>query len=238
MFIIASSGRCGTYALCNGLGQYSDHAVLHEPNPRLLEEAFLKHVGAPYRTEGFTRRMQHFKERAGDKYGESFRAPNLLRDIHQVAPETRFLVLIRDPLEYIVSAHSKQVFQKKDIWDQTRIVPLELTHNFHELPLAEKLAWHWVSLNRYLLEFVESGIGVSRVAVISDLAREIGGLAEYLGVTIEGSEGLSAFLHTRPNSATSHALPEGYNRERLLSITAPVWRQALSFAATQERSFL
>src|SRR5690349_20386510 len=123
MFIIATSGRCGTKAICDGLAQFSDHEVRHEPTPTLLEEAWLKHGGSDYRTPTFNARMVGFAERDGTAYGESFRAPNLLSDIREVAPNTKFLVIVRRPDEYIRSAHIKGVLRRGDGWDQFRLMP-------------------------------------------------------------------------------------------------------------------
>ncbi|MFM8236769.1 MAG: hypothetical protein ACKOBG_03290 [Actinomycetota bacterium] len=39
MFIVAGTGRCGTRAICDALDRFTDHAVRHEPEPRLLAEA-------------------------------------------------------------------------------------------------------------------------------------------------------------------------------------------------------
>ncbi len=230
MFLIASSGRSGTFALCHGLNQFSDHEVLHEPEPRLLEEAYAKHKGLPYQTDVLNSRLHYFQGKSLEKYGESFRAPNLLSDVHNAVPNINILILIRHPLEYIISAHSKNVFRRNDVWDQTRIIPSFLNSEFHTLPLASKLAWHWVAINAYLLEFFETEFANTRIAITKDLSNQINDIATFLGVKIQDPDGLKAFFSSRPNAATSQELPDGYNEQAILDITESIWSRALALA--------
>jgi hypothetical protein len=232
MFIIASSGRSGTLAVCNGLEKFSDHTVRHEPEPTLLEEAFRKHKGLPYETETLRRRLEFFREKEAGLYGESFRAPNLLPEIRRAAPRARFLILVRHPADYVVSAHAKSVFRKPDDpWDRFRIVPDFPDLDFKQLPLAEKIAWHWAAVNRYLLDFTESDPAGARVSIVSDLGAQIRGLADYLGVRILDPQGLDAFLRSRPNASDHSAVPAGYAPERILSICGEQWMRAEALVA-------
>jgi hypothetical protein len=232
LFIIASSGRSGTLAVCNGLDKFSDHTVMHEPEPTLLEEAFRKHTGLPYDTPVLRQRMEFFRERARAKYGESFRAPNLLPEIARAAPGTKFLILVRPPAEYVVSAHAKFVFRKPDDrWDTFRLLPDIEPAEFGKMPLSDKIAWHWTAVNRYLLDFAESGAADVRVAVVADLQVQIRSLAEFLGAAIRDPEGLAAFLASRPNASMRSEPPGGYDPERILSICGGEWRRAEALAA-------
>jgi hypothetical protein len=230
MFLIASSGRCGTLAVCHGLSSYSDHHVLHEPQPCLLEEAHRKHTGANYRTATIDARIEGFQQRANQKYGESFRAPNLLEDIADAVPGLRVLVLVRDPLEYIVSAHFMRVFRKDDVWDRTRLVPLERSAGFDSLPLAEKLCWHWVAVNRYILDFVESKKVPSELVIVKHLGDQIGQMADFLRIAITDRPSLTNFLSSRPNASAARDLPAGYSPEVLRNIYAREWERARSLA--------
>jgi hypothetical protein len=232
MFLIASSGRSGTLAVCNGLNKFSDHTVMHEPEPTLLEEAFRKHKGLPFDSPVFQARMAFFRDRNREQYGESFRAPNLLPEILRVAPDTKFLILVRPPAEYVVSAHAKFVFRKPDdSWDRFRIIPEFPGKTFDDLPLSDKIAWHWAAVNRYLLDFAEEQGPAVRVAVITDLQDQIRGFAGHLGVAIRDPEGLAAFLASRPNASDHSEFPAGYNAEKILSICGGEWRRAERLAA-------
>lgn len=223
MFVIASSGRCGTLAVCEGLNRFSDHEVRHEPAPRLLEEADLKHRGGDYRTRRLGRRLRLFARRADSRYGESFRGATLLPDIEAAAPTARFLVLVRPPLDYVASAHARRVLERGDEWDRTRILPPGLAA---DTPLAERLAWHWNEVNRYLLEFAEAAPGAARVGLVGRLEDQIGGWARFLGVEIRDAGGLASFLATKPNRSTPAGRPEGWDEPRLQAICEATWARA------------
>lgn len=232
-FLIASSGRCGTMALCHGLDRFSDHRVAHEPSPNLLEEAWLKHTGTDYRTVALHARMAEFAQydAEGEAYGESFRAPNLLEEVHAAAPGMRFLIIVRDPLEYARSAHSKRVFRKGNAWDRWRIVPPASRVRLDDVSLAEKLVWHWVAVNELLLDFAETAGEACRIMIHTELGSNVPEWSDFLGLRIEDPEGLTAFLGERPNASTTHAFPEGYNMATLRELTASVWDRA------QDRAF-
>ncbi len=232
-FLIASSGRCGTMALCHGLDRFSDHRVAHEPTPNLLEEAWLKHTGRDHRTEVLRARMDEFAKRAVacEAYGESFRAPNLLDEIQSFAPATRFLIIVRDPLEYARSAHFKRVFRKHNDWDRWRIVPPSSVVDLESVSLAEKLVWHWRAVNERLLEFAESAGEACRVVIHGELRDCVADWSDFIGLRIEDPEGLSAYLAERPNSSATDALPEGYDPAKLRALTETVWERSLACAA-------
>ena len=151
MFIIATSGRCGTKAICDGLAQFSDHDVRHEPTPTLLEEAWLKHNGRYYRTPTFEARMAGLSKSDNTAYGKSFRAPNLLANINAAAPHIRFLIVVRRPTDYVRSAHSRGVLRRGGGWDQFRLMPQHST----AASLAARIASHWQTINEYLLDFAD-----------------------------------------------------------------------------------
>jgi hypothetical protein len=224
MFVIASTGRCGTLALCRGLDEFSDHTVEHEPEPRLLREAYLKHSGEEYRSETYRERLAFFRERDGTRYGQSFRAPTLLDDIAGAAPQARFLVLVRHPLEYVVSADFMRVLRRGDEWDELRIMP----PGADGLPHAERLLAHWLEVNGYLLDFVQRNPARARVAVVERLEEKIAALADHLDVRIERPAELRNLLTTRPNASEVKEPPEGMERIAGGGAWESVWQEAVS----------
>jgi hypothetical protein len=195
MFLIASTGRAGTMGLCEGLNRFSDHQVEHEPPPELLEEGYRKHNGRRYRSLTFRRRMRFFAARDGTPYGQSFRSAPLVHDVAQVAPTARFLVLLRDPDDYLRSAHSRGVLSKGGRWDATRIMP----PGTEGRALVDQLGLHWLEVNRYLIDFHRS-TDRSVLHVMRDLRPEVAGIAASLGVTITDPAGLDDFLSGTPNA--------------------------------------
>ena len=174
--------------------------------------------------------MQFFRARANERYGQSVRAPNLLPDIQAVAPQTRFIIIVRDPLDYVVSAHSKQVFRKGGEWDDNRIMPPQLNGQFNQLSLAEKIAWHWVAINRHLLDFAEANPACAKVRTLRELTLDLPNWVSFLGVTIKDAKGLNQFLMQRPNAAATHELPQGYDKFHLTEICGEEWRRAQKLA--------
>lgn len=225
MFIIATSGRCGTKAICDGLAQYSDFAVRHEPEP-MLEEAWLKHNGKDYRTPTFEARMASFAEHDTSAYGESFRAPNLLADVHAVAPNTKFLIAVRKPTEYIRSAHSRGVLRRGDGWDLFRLMPSENV----SASLALRIASHWQTINQYLLDFADQH--GCPVVTHRDWAQLLDRLPQWLGLRITDHRALTEYWATKPNVSVGSDLPDGFDEVAIDEITGPTWSRARRMSAS------
>jgi hypothetical protein len=221
-------------ALCHGLDRFSDHTVEHEPEPRLLGEAYRKHCGQDYMTPALLERLDFFRQRASARYGQSFRAPNLLVDVRRVAPGTRFLVIVRDPLEYAVSAYHWGVLRRDDEWDRMRLMPRHPTVRLETATLAERLVLHWVTMNRYLLDFVELARSQTRVVILGELERDLEAWAPDVGVEITDPAALRAFLALRPNSSPrperSDERPDGWEERRLATIFGVEWSRARRLA--------
>jgi hypothetical protein len=227
MFVVASTGRCATQALCHGLDRFSDHTVEHEPEPRLLREAYLKHRGLEYETPALAERMRFFAERDRTRYGQSVRAAPLLPEIHAAAPRARILILVRPPLEYVVSAHAKKVLRRGDEWDRMRIMPRDATDG---APLAHRLAQHWIEVNRHLLDFGATAGEMVRVAVLERLEQQLDEWADFLGVRIHDRGRLVRFVAGNPNAARRRVLPDGFDAARLEALTGQAWARARSLA--------
>jgi hypothetical protein len=228
MFLIASTGRCGTMAISAALDRFTDHHVEHEPEPRLLIESDLKHRGLDHRTDTYYERMTFFAEREGNPYGETWRAQNLLDDVAEAAPRTRFLVLVRDPVEYVVSAHSKGVLTKGTHWDRLRLMPAD---DAPDLPLALRIASHWQVVNEYLLDFASTTRAAVEVAIFGPLDERIDGWMEHLGVTVHDRPGTSALLAERPNRSVDGTVPDGFDERLVRATTATTWDRAVRLAS-------
>lgn len=228
MFLIVSTGRCGTVALCSGFAACSDHEMAHEVPPRLLEEAWRKHQGLDYQSTDFDAKMRMFNERQDSCYGEAFRGCTLLSDVAEAAPRARFLVLVRDPLEYVRSAHFMKVLnQGGSIWDTHRVMPHD---DDQSLPLAVRLASHWMAVNRYLLDFAEQTVSPVHVALHGDLDANVDAWAQFAGVHIADRPGLSDVLSTKPNSSRTFEEPGGFDADQLRAQTAEMWDRAVGMA--------
>lgn len=228
MFFVASAGRTGTMALTQGLDTFSDHRVAHEPDP-LLEEAWSKHRGLPYFTAPLQERTELYARRqaVGERYGESIRTPNLLPELLAAVPRTPLLVIVREPVEWVRSAHRCRVLQKGDEWDRFRLMPED---NREEHPLARRLAGHWRTVNSYLLSFAERYRSAT-VALHQPMAPVVAAWARALGVTLTRPAELEAFLATRPNRSGPGGDPDGMEQVELLC--RELWQEARALARRQ-----
>ena len=225
MFVIATSGRCGTLAICEGLDRFSDHSVEHEPDPP-LREAWLAHTGEDPWTEelrAWTRRLAA----APDRSGLSWRAPNLLPIVRRARPDARVLVIVREPADYVLSAHAKRVLSKTGAYERFRLMPDDAA----DAPLAERIALHWCTVNTYLVDFAEQDPR-SRVATLGDLGETLPDWCEFLGVTLTDPAALDTFLSARPNAATSREPPPGFDAARIAAVCGGVWERARRLSAT------
>ena len=149
-----------------------------------------------------------------------FRAPNLLSDVYEAAPETKFLIVVRPPLGYIRSAHSRGVLQRGDGWDLFRLMP----QHSAELPLAVRIAMHWQTINEYLLDFAEQH--GCPVIIHQDWAQLIDRLPEWLGVGISDPRALVEYWATKPNMSIGTELPDGFDEPIIARITEPTMARA------------
>jgi hypothetical protein len=196
MLIIASTGRCGTQAICEAFGRYSDHSMRHEPEPLLLAEAYAAHCGRWRYSVQYVRRMLGFRWRDRDRYGESVRCPTLVGDIAKVAPNSRVVVLFRRPSSYVASAWSRGVMRKRDQWDQWRILPEDADW----YSVVDRIALHYAEVNRVLAEVV-SGLGDRAIAVeVGELDEVVDQVAAFAGIDIIDRRAMTDLFAQRPNA--------------------------------------
>jgi hypothetical protein len=207
-------------ALCHGLDRFSDHRVEHEPD-QPLEEAWHRHLGKPGSIPNWKERLT---AEEGSRYGLSWRAPNLLADVRDAAPRASVLVIVRDPIEYVLSAHSKRVLSKGTAWDRFRLMPSGVETD--DLPLAQQIAWHWRTVNEYLLDFAADDRRSRVVLFDQPLDNVVEDWARSLGVRITDPDGLRKFLRERPNAGPRDTPPTGFSRDVVEEIGSAVWARA------------
>ncbi len=223
MFLIPNTGRCASLALCSALNEYTDHRTQHEPEPRLLYESYLKSRGEPYATDTFRQKMESFHLKMNQTYGESFRAFNLLEDICREAPATKFLLLVRRPVEYVVSAYNKGVMTRgDDEWERYRVHPK--VHDYDVMPVYLRLAHYWKLLNAEMLSQVSSlRQGQALIAIVKDdISESVSAICDFLGVRIMDRPGLMRRLADRPNRSAKMDLPPGFSEAEIIGTCRPL----------------
>ena len=199
MFVVASTGRCGSQAICNAFDDYSDHRVRHEPEPLLLEDAWRAHQGRRRRSLTYYRRMREFRRTDGTPYGESVRCPTLLGDIADAAPSSRVVVLFRRPEGYLRSAWQRGVMRKGDQWDRWRLLPPDAARR----DPVDQIALHYAEVNRVLAETAGQLGERALVVELVELDDAVDAIAGFVGAEIVDREGMAAFLRSKPNAGPS-----------------------------------
>jgi hypothetical protein len=233
MFFIASTGRCGTRALCDALEAASDHRVRHEPAPLLLEEAWCAHRGRFRFTPALLGRLLDWFRLDGTPYGEALRCPTLLDDIARVARRARFVVLFRDPDGYLASAWGRGVLRKGNAWDRYRLLP----DGAESLPIADRILLHQAEVNGILADFAERRADRVLVCELRDLEARLARLCEHAGVSLHDPARARAILAARPNAGPAGHFgdervpePSAAARERAASVHERL--RALAASAT------
>jgi len=211
VLIIASTGRCGTQAICDVFDQFTDHEVRHEPEPLLLAEAQRAHAGRWRYSPTYVSRMWDFRRRDGTPYGESVRCPTLVADIARYAPRSRVVVLFRAPGAYVASAWSRGVMRKGDRWDRWRILPADA----HSRSVVDLIGLHYAEVNRVLADTVVRLGGRAMVVEVGDLDTVVDQVASFAGMAFTDRPAVSARLAQRPNAGPSG--PWGTDRPGPLS---------------------
>lgn len=221
MFIVASTGRCGTQAVCDAFEQFTDHRVRHEPEPLLLEEAYRAYHHRWRVTPTYLRRMLGFRKLDGTAYGESVRCPTLLDDLARFAPRSRFVVLFRSPGGYVRSAWGRGVLRKGGPWDRWRILPAEAEGR----DVVDRIALHYAEVNRLLADTVERLGDRALVLEVGELDEVVDAMATFTGAVISDRAGMADLLTRRPNAGGT----SGWDADPCPEVSADV--QAVADAA-------
>lgn len=202
MFIIASTGRCGTQAICDAYGRFSDHRVRHEPEPLLLAEAQRAHHGQWRYSTTYLRRMGGFARLNRQQYGESVRCAPLVADIARVAPSARVVVLFRDPVGYVRSAWGRGVMRKGDQWDRWRILPADAGEppGYDGRSVTDLIGLHYAEVNQILAATAERLGDRAMVVELGELDVVVDRVAQFTDITITDRAGMAELLSQRPNA--------------------------------------
>lgn len=196
VFLVASTGRCGTQAICDALDRFTDHTVRHEPEPLLLGEAWKAHQGRWRWSPTYARRMRAFRQADRTPYGESVRCAPLIDDIARVAPQSRLVVLYRSPEGYLRSAWGRGVMRKGDQWDRWRILPADAVGR----EPVDQVALHYAEVNRLLADTTERLGERALVVEVGELDEVVDAITGFVGATVTDRAAMAALLSARPNA--------------------------------------
>jgi hypothetical protein len=148
-FFCLSTGRCGTKTLAKILGIASNARVYHHPRPYLVKETLHAYHDSIDKADTFWRARSSVIRSAwetGKIFGELDHnmtpfTPAIAREI----PGSKFLVLIRNPWDFVRSAMRRQYY-RGHVWDHGRLRP-EPDHGdaerWNQMSSFEKTCWLW-----------------------------------------------------------------------------------------------
>jgi hypothetical protein len=105
-----------------------------------------------------------------DRYIET--GPRCTFFAHELAalyPKSRFMHLIRDPVEFVESGLARRWYSDEVITDESRIRPEESDReNWDLMAQYEKIAWLWRETNKFVRSFAES-VAAPRMLTVQSL---------------------------------------------------------------------
>ena len=166
---VLSTGRVGTVALTRLLDLSPQIYALHEPSPALLMASRHAYQAGDTQTKEPERwdlvidaaraEMVWHAHRMRQVYAETnnrmtFLAPTLARFF----PESKFVLLHRDPVEFVQSVVRRGTYGSNS-WDDYRISPLPSdphAGSWDAMTQAQKAAWLWRATHEFSLEFLDT----------------------------------------------------------------------------------
>ena len=148
-FFVMSAGRCGTMTLAHMLDTAQNAKVWHHPQPDPIAEALQAYWGDIDKRETFWRVRAPVVNRSwsqGQIHGETdLLMTNFCDALVDEIPESKFLVLVRDPIGFVRSGMRRNYYYGH-AWDFGRLKPKEGTGAFakwNDLDQFEKVSWLW-----------------------------------------------------------------------------------------------
>ncbi len=192
-FFVMSTGRSGTQTLAGLFEMASNAKVWHHPEPNMIMETLHAYWDAIDRRSTFwAGRGRIIREAwdAGVIHGETDHNMTPFCDvIADDIPDARFLILVRDPREFVRSGMRRGYYRATGAWESGRLRPREddpRRQTWLARPQFEQVSWLWAETYRHV-ERLRKRIGEERVRVVrfEDLIAgpdEIEGVFDFLGL--------------------------------------------------------
>lgn len=179
-FFVLSTGRSGTQTLAHLLEPATNAKVWHHPQPYLIEETLAAYHGAIDRHRTFWQGRGGIIRAAWDAglvHGETdHNMTPFCEAIAQDIPAARFIILVRDPREFIRSGMRRGYYRATGDWERGRLRPApdDPRHpTWGARPQFDQIAWLWAETYRHI-ERIRAAIGPDRVRLVrfEDLTRD------------------------------------------------------------------
>lgn len=200
-FFVLSTGRSGTQTLAGLFDMATNAKVWHHPKPNMIEETLHAYWGDIDRRSTFWAGRGRIICESWDSgiiHGETDHNMTPFCDlIAKDIPDSRFLILVRDPREFVRSGMRRGYYRAKGEWEVGRLRPSDddpQLSSWLKRSQFEQVCWLWAETYRHI-ERIHKAIGDERVRVVrfEDLianAEEIAAVFDFLG--LEGFDSVRA----------------------------------------------
>jgi hypothetical protein len=160
---VLSTGRCGTRLLSNIIGLDPQYIIAHQPSPELSYMAgYVYHesksksnnskmIADACRYETIRDAWLTKKTYVETNNRITFFAPQLA----EIYPQSKFIHLQRDVLDFVTSGYSRNWYTYEKIYDEGRITPHPLDNiPWEEFSQVQKITWLWIETNRFIRNFM------------------------------------------------------------------------------------
>ena len=235
-FFVMSTGRSGTQTLAH-LFELADNAkVWHHPEPNLIHETLLAYRGEIDTRRTFWAGRGGLIRQAWDVgviHGETDHNMTPFADvIAEDIPDARFLILVRDPREFVRSGMRRGYYHPSagGPWEAARLRPRDDAPEWAAWDARDRLSkvsWLWAETYRHV-ERLRAGIGEARVHVLrfEDLIagpEATRGLFEFLGLGGYDEARVRAILGQKLNAQKHGEFP--HPRDWTSDMHAACWRE-------------
>src|SRR6056297_1533956 len=169
---VVSTGRTATKALAYFFANMTRRLVMHEPPPNYFKENIEKYQKGNKIIEKFKKDRAYYMHLAKMQNGKYIELNNgLWNMVEEVVkePNTRVLVMVRDPRTWIVSMMNRGAYQKHDNWP--RIVK-QIEELKKEKPLR-KLMMEWNLRNKKMMDHMNTNYLLVKYEEMYEKAKEI-----------------------------------------------------------------
>ncbi len=158
-FFVMSTGRSGTQTLAHLFENAQNAKVWHHPEPNLIHETLLAYRGALDKRQVFWAGRGGIIRQAWDAgliHGETDHNMTPFCDvIAEDIPDARFLVLVRDPREFVRSGMRRGYYhpQAAGPWEEARLRPAEddpTRAAWESTDRFSKVCWLWAQTYRHI----------------------------------------------------------------------------------------
>jgi hypothetical protein len=171
-FFCLSTGRSGTQTLAEMFKMAGNAHVWHHPQPYMIQETLHAYRGDIDVKNTFWAGRGQIVRQAWDQgliHGETdHNMTPFCGEIAQDIPNSRFVILVRDPREFVRSGMRRNYYRGVGEWEEGRLRPRQSDDHaaeWSEKTQFQQVSWLWAETYKHI-EMLRARIGSDRVMVL------------------------------------------------------------------------